>query len=343
LVAGRNLAWQERKAESFTVSPLHAGAMNLGYRPTRVETQACPTPHEDARYYGGKNGITLGTAMTISGAAASPSMGYHSSPAVTFLMTLFNARLGAWLGNPGPAGDDTFHDPSPRSPVKSLLGELLGNTDDTSPYVYLSDGGHFENLGLYEMVLRRNRFIVVSDASADQACSLDDLGSAIRKIRIDLGIPIDFDDEFPIRARSADPSAPPGKYWAFARIGYSCVDAPGARDRARDEVDGVLLYAKPGIYGGEPRDVFNYATAVAAFPHETTADQFFSESQFESYRALGSHVVEEIARGVDPTVLKSLFSRQGQTDFLGRTRSAAAASPGTGRKIKIDGLLIETP
>ncbi|HKP75035.1 MAG TPA: hypothetical protein VJT67_05795, partial [Longimicrobiaceae bacterium] len=240
LVAGRNLAWQERKAASFTVSPLHAGTLNLGYRPTRVAGKECGEP--DPGLYGGKRGISLGTAMTISGAAASPNMGYHSSPAITFLMTLFNARLGWWLGNPGPAGDETFNDASPRSALRPLLDEMLGATDDTNEYVYLSDGGHFENLGLYEMVLRRNRFVLVSDAGCDETCSLEDLGNAIRKIRIDLGVPIDFSGDFRIRARSADPSAPAGQYWAFGRIRYSAVDAAPGDDA--DELDGVLLYVK---------------------------------------------------------------------------------------------------
>src|SRR6185295_9910671 len=90
LVAGQDLAWQQRKAECFTASPLHCGAARLGYRRSQA--------------FGGENGISLGTAVATSGAAANPNMGYHSSPAVTFIMTLFNARLGVWLGNPGPLG-----------------------------------------------------------------------------------------------------------------------------------------------------------------------------------------------------------------------------------------------
>ena len=83
LTSGAQLAWQQRKAEAFSVSPLASGSPTLGYR--------------ESRWYGD---ISLGTAVTISGAAASPNMGYHSSPALAFLMTLFNVRLGWWLGNP---------------------------------------------------------------------------------------------------------------------------------------------------------------------------------------------------------------------------------------------------
>ena len=101
LVGGDRLAWQQRRAESFTATPLHAGSLFVGYRPTR--------------HYGGKNGISLGTAVAISGAAASSNMGYYSSsPFVTFIMTLFNARLGWWLGNPGVYGYDTYFRSHPR-------------------------------------------------------------------------------------------------------------------------------------------------------------------------------------------------------------------------------------
>src|SRR5207249_1842390 len=105
-------------------------------------------------------------------------------------LTLLNVRLGAWLGNPGKAGQATFHLGYPNFSVGPIIAEAFGLTNDTSPYVYLSDGGHFENLGLYEMVLRRCHYIVVSDAGEDPECFFADLGESVRKIRIDLGIPI---------------------------------------------------------------------------------------------------------------------------------------------------------
>ncbi len=290
MVAGTELAMQGRKATSFTVTPLHAGSAAVGYRRTSVRGDV------PCALYGGDAGISLGTAMAISGAAASPNAGYHSSPAVTFLMTLFNARLGWWLGNPGPVGERTYTDDEPRLALLPILEEMFGRTTDTSPYVYLSDGGHFENLGLYEMVRRRCRFIVVSDAGCDPTGSYDDLGGAIRKIRIDFGIPIEFDSGFSIYPRSVTPAPADAAYWATARIRYSCVDdAP--------DCDGLLLYIKPAFYGREPRDVYNYATSTPDFPHESTANQFFGEAQFESYRALGSHAIDQMCEhefGVSP-------------------------------------------
>ncbi len=292
LVHGERLAWQERKAHSFTVTALHAGSLAVGYR--RTDTgQGGPRAH-----YGGTEGISLGTAITISGAAASPNMGYHSSPLVTFLMTLFNVRLGWWLGNPGVRGDHTYYLASPRVAVRPIVAEAFGLTGSTGPYVYLSDGGHFDNLGLYEMVLRRCHFIVVSDASCDANAVFQDLGSAVRKIRADMGVPIDFEGGVGILPRSADPARrAQSLYWALGRIRYSIPDPdprPGADPDARD---GWLLYIKPALSGNEPPDVCEYAASHAEFPHEPTTDQFFSESQFESYRALGSHVMEQMSRG----------------------------------------------
>ncbi len=278
LVGGGNLAWQQRKAEPFSVSPLHSGCFRVGYR--------------SSRHYGGSttNGISLGTAATASGAAASSNMGYYTtSPLISLLLTFFNVRLGLWLGNPGPHGQDTYQLSSPTLSFKPVLSEAFGLTDDTNPYVYLTDGGHFENLGFYEMVLRRCHLIVVSDAAADEQFRFGDLGNAVRKIRIDLGVPVDFWD-MNIH-REAPPAAQGrGVYWALGRIRYSCVDGPEAPD-------GVLLYVKPTVYGDEPRDVLEYKKSFPAFPHQSTADQFFDEPQFESYRVLGSHVMDRICGG----------------------------------------------
>ncbi len=266
---------QERKAESFTVSALHAGNWQLGYR--------------NAGDYG-KNlqgiAIRLGTAVAISGAAASPNMGYHSSPAVTFLMTLFNLRLGWWLGNPGVAGNTTFHQACPTVAIRPVLAEAFGFTNNQNPYVYLSDGGHFENLGLYEMVLRRCRFILAIDVGRDPDCAFEDLGNAIRKIRVDLGVPILFKKIciYP-RTTTRKPEDAP-KYCAIGTIKYSRLDPK--------EADGELIYIKPALCEEEPADIYNYAQRNPGFPHEPTSDQWFSESQFESYRMLGSHTLEQM-------------------------------------------------
>ncbi|HEU4557473.1 MAG TPA: patatin-like phospholipase family protein [Longimicrobium sp.] len=286
LVSGnQQLAWQQRKAESFSMTPLYCGNFHDGYRRTRE--------------YGGAHGMRLGSAVAISGAAANPNMGFHSSPGVTFLLTLFNGRLGGWLGNPGKAGDSTYNLPGPRWALKPIFAELFGQTDDRHPYVNLSDGGHFENLGIYEMVLRRCRFILVSDAAADADARFADLGNAIRKVRIDFGIPIEFDQTILISPRKELPTA---LFCARATIRYSAVDAT--------QEDGELIYIKPALYGrGKPipYDVRAYANTSEFFPHETTGDQWFDESQFESYRALGLHAIEQVSEGVTGGSITNFF------------------------------------
>ncbi|HKE55955.1 MAG TPA: patatin-like phospholipase family protein, partial [Pyrinomonadaceae bacterium] len=275
LVGGDNLAWQQRKAEPFSVTPLHSGCFRLGYR--------------DSRVYGGSDtgGISIGTAASISGAAASSNMGYYTTSSVlSLVLTFFNVRLGWWLGNPGAAGNDTFTLRAPKGSVLPVLEEALGMTDDQNEYVYLTDGGHFENLGIFEMVLRRCHIIVVSDAAADPDYRFSDLGNAIRKVRIDLGVPIEF-TALPIFSGSPDGGSK-GSYWAIGKIRYSCIDGPNADD-------GLLLYIKPAIYGVEPQDVLEYKRSHPSFPHQSTADQFFDEPQFESYRILSSYIMDQMA------------------------------------------------
>jgi hypothetical protein len=286
LMKGENLAWQERKAQSFTVSSLHAGNYELGYR--------------RARHYGGAEGISLGTALTISGAAASPNAGYLiSSPLVSFLMAMFNVRLGLWLGNPGLAGnkENAFRRSKPKLAFAPVLSEAFSLTDNEHPYVYLSDGGHFENFGLYEMVLRRCRWIVVSDASTDPDYVFESLGLAVRRIRTDFSIKIEF----------AEFTAGTESYCAMGRILYSEVDGTDP-DR-----DGWLLYIKPAVLGNksgnEPPDIHHYKKEHPQFPSEFLGDQFFSESQFESYRKLGSHIIRVVGGGDEKIGIEKFFEQ----------------------------------
>ena len=158
-------------------------------------------------------------------------------------------------------------------------------------YVNLSDGGHFDNLGLYEVVLRRCRYVLVSDAGQDGSFSFEDLGNSIRKIRIDFGINIVF-ERIQILPNTPEKE---GVCCAIARIRYSDVDETPA------EHDGLMVYIKPTLRGRGaqvPYDIYSYSRESQAFPHEPTADQWFSESQFESYRALGAHIMDQLAHGL---------------------------------------------
>ena len=167
-----------------------------------------------------------------------------------------------------------------------MFAEIFGLTTDKHKWVYLSDGGHFDNLGLYEMIARRVPRIVVIDAGADPNYEFEDLGNAIRKIRADFGISIERLGEMKIHCRSQ--GAP---YCAVFRINYSGVHRIGNQP---ESFDGELLYIKPALNGSEPQDVTQYGTTSDDFPHETTGDQFYGESQFESYRILGMHELKTI-------------------------------------------------
>ena len=294
IVSSKRLAWQERKAAPFTVSPLHCGTSIASYpvRTTKESGKQEDQPggaYRPSEQYGDRHGITLGTAMAISGAAANPNMGYNTSPSVTFLMTIFNVRLGWWLGNPGPEGKTTFRDEGPATAILPLIHETLGLTTDTSAYIHLSDGGHFENLGLYEMVRRRCRFIVISDAGRDPAYAFEDLGNAVRKISIDLGVPIRFHKLEALKRRPMDGSdlMEHCDYHAIADIDYQDADGDGAEN-------GLILYVKAGYHGTESAGVRSYAMANLDFPHQSTANQWFSELQFESYRSLGFEIMEDL-------------------------------------------------
>jgi hypothetical protein len=279
LVRGRELAWQERKAESFVLTARYCGSSATKYRPTD----------------GFAGSVRLGAAISISGAAVSPNMGYHSSPSVTAMLTAFNARLGAWVGN--PHNKHTWKHRGPRLGLLYLLYEMFGRTDECSNYVYLSDGGHFDNTGVYELVRRRCRFIVVCDAGADGDFGLEDLGNLVRKVRIDFGVRIDID----VSNLKRRPDQWALAHVAVGKIRYGDVDGDPGNAAERDEdpnfneksKDGVLVYIKPTLTGDEPADILNYAGEHRSFPHESTLNQFFTESQFESYRALGYHSVKE--------------------------------------------------
>ena len=265
LLSGEELALQDRRAESFVLTPLYCGSKGTGYRKLDKESDSL---------------LTVGRAMAISGAAIDPSIGAQQSAALTALMTIFNARLGWWMKNPKWPGEWTAR--SPRF-ANLLWYELAGHTDENSRYVHLSDGGHFENLGVYELVRRRCRYIIACDAGQDPNSVYDDLATLSRLCRSDFGIRIELDTS-PI---DPDPKTRHGRWHcAIGQIHYEDVD-PG-------ELPGILVYIKASLTGDEPSDVRNYAMSHPDFPHQTTVDQFFNEAQFESYRALGHHIASTV-------------------------------------------------
>lgn len=292
ITQGSNLAWQERKAASFVFTPVLCGYSleRTQGDSTSIDTR---TDGEVAGYrltmdYGARDheekGFTLGMALATSGAAVSPNMGNASRPVRAFVLTLFNVRLGRWSAN--PAADTAWRLPSPRFGLVPLLQELFGYSNERRNFVYLSDGGHFDNLGIYELVRRRCKLIVAVDAGADPQRKMGDFAEAVRKCRIDLGVEIEL-PELPLL--DADDKGRSVQGHARGVIRY---------DISNPAMDGTLILVKPTLtrMRDEPADVLNYAQLNPPFPQQTTADQFFDESQFESYRRLGLCVAEACLR-----------------------------------------------
>ena len=320
LVAGEDLAWQERKATSFVFTPKYCG-----YDVDRALLQSdkgdyWPDAYAPTQQYVAEGcGPTLGTAMAISGAAVNPSMGTLTSPALAFLMTVFNARLGWWLPNPRRKGWFSWNRSGPRLGINYTAIELFGLTDDDKKFVNLSDGGHFENLGVYELIRRGCRYVILCDGGQDGAFGLEDLGNLIRKCRMDFGVEIEISTDS-IRDRN-------GKGWSSShcvvgKIHYLSVPKSGGVSLAPDRngrvpyEEGLLIYMKPSITGDEPFDILEYHRRVPEFPHESTGDQWFNESQFESYRRLGLHIGETTFRRVREEPEIPVPSIQGLFNYL---------------------------
>jgi len=263
---------RDRKADFFLLSPLFCGSETTGYVTTSTDAVKAPR---------------LAWAMAVSGAAANPQLGTRSSPALTFLLAMLNARLGVWVRNPAKRPVRPFEESyRPVLWPYHLLRELISDVDEGQPLVNLSDGGHIENLGVYELLKRRCRTIICSDASADPDSAFEDLGNLIRKARIDLGVRIEVElDE--IRRGL--------KHAVAGTISYP--EKGGGGEKVHR---GVFVYVKPTLSPGVPPDLLEYHTSHQTFPHETTVDQFFDEAQFESYRELGYQSGKAVAKMWQP-------------------------------------------
>jgi len=250
IMASRNRYLRGRGADYFIFSKYYCGAESTGYRSTTSYNQGS---------------TELATAMAISGAAASPKMGRRTNRLFALYMILFNIRLNVWMPNPDPK-----YEMPPVWPYYLLKEFFLGGQEDNS-LLNLSDGGHHENLGIYPLLKRRCRLIIISDAGADPKFKMDDLANLQRKARIDLGINIEL-NMTPLRPNEKGNVE---QYYVKGIIHYP------------NDKNGTLLYIKTAMTGNESEDLLAYRRQNTSFPDETTADQFFNEAQFESYRKLG--------------------------------------------------------
>jgi hypothetical protein len=258
-----NARLRARNGENLVLSPLYCGSGATGYRRT-------------SHYLRGE--LTLSTAFSVSGAAVDPDSYATKFRPVSFLMALFNVRLGIWLRNPRdePRGW--------RFPAwyQLMLREMLGvGLSERDSRIHLADGGHFENLGLYELLRRRCRYIIVSDAGADPHCTFADLGQAVQRARADLGAEVDICTD----AVVAGDSGPRGRAHLVGNITY----ADGSR--------GEILYLKALLRDGLGADIYAYWRTNPEFPNQPTSNQFYGELQFDSYRELGRQLMAGVVAG----------------------------------------------
>ena len=224
--------------------------------------------------------LQLGSALTASAAAFNPNMGAASmrvGPAVSFLMTALNLRLGLWVRNPRLRAETVR---AHLLPGRLFYKEMAACTDTASSDLHLSDGAHFDNTALYELVRRHCRYIIMSDCTADPEVAFDDFGSTARRIREDLGAEIEID---------LNPLKPGADGFSRQHAVVGTIDY-GWFDK------GTLVYIKPSLTGTEPADIRQYKSRNQAFPHEGTGDQFYDEAQWESYRRLGVQTAREVFR-----------------------------------------------
>jgi Patatin-like phospholipase len=277
-----------RRSDYFMFSKHFVGSSHTGY---------CRTEHVEATF----PFMHLATAMAVSGAAAAPNMGPLTSRALVFLMAALNIRLGYWLPNPrriaavvarhGERARDVLARRLFRPGPMCLFREMLSLLDAEGEGVNLSDGGHLENTGLYELLRRRCRYIVAGDAETDPGLKFHGLADVMRYARIDLGVELDI----PLDDLVLDAGGHCRRHCAFGRIHYP------ARGDEPPEV-GYLLYVKASVTGDEDGIVSEYRSRSPDYPHEPTSDQFFDDRQFEAYRALGFHALDGLFEPLDAGV-----------------------------------------
>jgi len=310
----RRDSFRGRAGDSFVFSPLYSGSTATGWTLSdRV----------------GGGGMSLATAMATSGAAANPDAavagaGLTRNRLVAFLMWMFNVRLGYWLRNPRDAteGSGAVRWP-PNFWIPGLWQGLLGRSlVENARYIELSDGGHFDNTALYELIRRRVGVIVLAEAGADPNYVMDDLANAIERVRADFGVHIRFDvkgfeperirpQRMGSRGRDDKRERYAGRGYALGTIRYPRLslereESPAQRPSGGQSADwkdfdtGYLLYLQATrIRGIRSRiDIDSYARVHPDFPNESTANQFFDEDQLEAYRELGMEITQQAFREI---------------------------------------------
>ena len=265
---------------------------------------------------------TLGRWIAVSGAAASPGAGAYTSRGLALLVYFLGVRLGHWMRAPGERVQLRWLS---RLGWRFISKPMMLASEASAtffgverPWWYLSDGGHFENSGVYPLLKRELDFIILSDAGADAKYEFADIENLVRKARIDFGAEIDFysGDEaaalFTLGSSDLTILSPEDmannhscRGVLLARIRYRERLGPQAADGSPGRPyrpEGTLLVIKPNLHDALDVDLLAYAQKHDAFPHESTGDQSFDEAQWESYHRLG----EDFGRALHESWLAQL-------------------------------------
>lgn len=318
LTGSQTPQFKARGGDAFVLSPVFCGSTATGWTSTPDWMPPRP-PTRKLHFYSPMGPLSLATAMAISGAALNPrtgadGRGVTKSGMLSFVLTLLNIRLGYWVPNPNLKSDE--HRKTFRAKViKSLLpnffypglgqGVLALGVNENAPWVELTDGGHFDNIGLYELVRRRVVNIIVVDGTADPKQSFESFANAVERVRNDFGVEFrfrgekyDFDELMP---GTATPSTPITHRYQLAERGFAIgkVLYPEKRENGRvvsRRKRGTIFYVNTILTEDLPANLYSYRAAHANFPDEPTLDQFFDEQQFEAYRELGYQISKDMLK-----------------------------------------------
>lgn len=294
LLSSNDPNFQGTKASDyFLLSPLYAGSKLTGYVPTGETV--------------GYSALTLPSAVTISAAAVNPGMGIYSSKILSVLTTLLNLRLGYWIWNPLRLGSSY---PVVWWPFYFFY-ELLGRIGTDKKMVNISDGGHIENLAVFELLRRRCRLIVCVDAGEDPNFIFEDIENLTIRARNELGLAIRFREgqnpediirPLPSHGYSRHRFAVADVFQLWDKV---MVDGQEVIEHYKNKKVGTLVYVKSAVTAPQgrpdiaPDDYLKYGTYKyklyhPLFPHEPTSDQFFDPIQWESYFQLGQYIGAEV-------------------------------------------------
>jgi len=284
--------YHRRGGDSFILSPWYCGSSATGWKDT-------------SRFMGGR--MTLPTAVAISGAAVNPNIGSEGvdmfrNRLLSLSMSLLNLKLGYWAHHPTKPPAALFSIPNHFLPGAYSIGNLTGlnrlGFNERRPFIQISDGGHFDNLGLYELIRRRVKFIVICDGAQDQDFSFSDLRKLISMVHEDFGVVIEFDcagPDYVLPKTPPEEGFPAGR--KLARQGHLSARIHYPKKAAEEsEEPGRLLYLKTTLLEDSDFLVKAYAARHPAFPDQSTTDQFFDKTQFNAYRRLGCQIADKMLR-----------------------------------------------